>query len=536
VFIGGGFGVGLTVADLAPLPPEFGPPVTAVPSLGELLPVHARTAAEKAAELRRVQQLEASLAAYKLELVAAFAADRPAAADRQPGEPGTAADAGEDAVPGGPAPEGVSEFFPDELALTLNCARATATTLTEHALTLTGPLTATLAELAAGRLDWPRARTLAEELGWQVRDTDPAVVAAVEAAVLPEAASLSIRRLKERLRRELAARDAAASDRRREQAHRAVTVRRRPVGDGVSELVAGMPDELAAACQATIDELAWRAQQAGDDRPIGMLRSGILADLVLRPWLAPEPVAAQIEVQVPLGALTPDRFLAWGAPPPAAFTRPGTVAAPTGTVAGTPITAAHVRHLLAQLDAVGLQTPPGGSLSFAFTDQNGALQAVATLRELRLAARRGCTNHPAGDCGCPVLDRPAPTDAYRPTAAQRRFLTTRDRSCRHPGCGNKAGWADADHVLPHAASGATDCANLCCLCRRHHRLKTLAPGWTYVMTPDGILTVRAPSGVTRTSRPPGLQLTGPRVITRPPEPGPDQHPPVPHPADDPPPF
>jgi hypothetical protein len=131
-----------------------------------------------------------------------------------------------------------------------------------------------------------------------------------------------------------------------------------------------------------------------------------------------------------------------------------------------------------------------------------------------------------------AADRPAPTDAYPPTAAQRRFLTTRDRSCRHPGCDNKAGWADADHVIPHAQGGATDCANLCCLCRRHHRLKTFAPGWTYAMTPDGILTVRAPSGVTRTSRPPGLQLTGPRVITRPP----DRPPPAPDPADDPPPF
>jgi uncharacterized protein DUF222 len=547
MFSGGGFGVELTVADLTPLPPEFGPPVTSAPSLAEVLPVYARTAAEKAAELQRVQRLKAELAAYELELVAGFAADRPASLDRQPGDPGAATSAEET------APEGVSEFFPDELALTLNCARATATTLTEHALTLTGSLTATLAELAAGWLDWPRARTFAEELGWTARDTDPAVIAAVEAAVLPEAAGLSVRKLKARLRAELAARDAAASDRRRERAHRAVTVKRRPVGDGVSELVAGMPDELAAACQAAIDELAWRAQRAGDDRPIGMLRSGVLADLVLRPWLVPEPVAAHLEVQVPLGALTPDRFLAVGAPLPAAFqrraeagagsgpvageadcgrVRPGGVAAPTGTVVGTPITAAHVRDLLAQLDAAGLHTPPGGSLSFAFTDHTGALQAVATLRELRLAATRGCRQHPAGDCGCPVIESPAPTDAYEPTAAQRRFLTTRDRTCRHPGCDNRAGWADADHVLPHAAGGATDCANLCCLCRRHHRLKTFAPGWVYAMTPDGILTVRAPSGVTRTSRPPGLQLTGPRVITRPP----DRPPPEPDPTDDPPPF
>ncbi|HSU00901.1 MAG TPA: hypothetical protein VLJ85_24880 [Geodermatophilus sp.] len=57
------------------------------------------------------------------------------------------------------------------------------------------------------------------------------------------------------------------------------------------------------------------------------------------------------------------------------------------------------------------------------------------------------------------------------------------------------------------------------------------------MTPDGILTVTAPSGVTRTSRPPGLQLVGPRVLTRPPQPGPDQQPPpTPDPAADRPPF
>jgi hypothetical protein len=92
MFFGGGFGVGLTVADLTP--PEFGPPITSVPALGEVLPVHLRSPEEKALELQRVQQVKAELAAYEVELVAAFAADRPASLDRQPGEPGAAADAG----------------------------------------------------------------------------------------------------------------------------------------------------------------------------------------------------------------------------------------------------------------------------------------------------------------------------------------------------------------------------------------------------------------------------------------------------------
>jgi hypothetical protein len=85
-------------------------------------------------------------------------------------------------------------------------------------------------------------------------------------------------------------------------------------------------------------------------------------------------------------------------------------------------------------------------------------------------------------------------------------VTTRDRTCRFPTCGQRVGWADADHVVPHAHGGATDCANLCCLCRSHHRLKTFARGWRFTMSDDGVLTVTTPSGVTRTTRPPGMRF------------------------------
>jgi hypothetical protein len=105
-----------------------------------------------------------------------------------------------------------------------------------------------------------------------------------------------------------------------------------------------------------------------------------------------------------------------------------------------------------------------------------------------------------------VLDRPPPVDRYAPTPAQRRFVRARDRGCRHPGCRRPATRTDLDHVCAYRAGGETDCANLCCLCRRHHRLKTHAPGWRYRMTPDGMLKVTTPSGVTRCTRPPGLHL------------------------------
>ena len=157
-------------------------------------------------------------------------------------------------------------------------------------------------------------------------------------------------------------------------------------------------------------------------------------------------------------------------------------------VDGEPVTAALARELLERLDALcpgGLQAPTDGTLSLSITDEDGRLVAAVTRRELESAVRRG-----------QGLGPPPAVDRYEPTPAQRRFARTRDRTCRHPGCGNRAGWADLDHVVAHAEGGATDCANLCCLCRRHHRLKTHARGWRYVMTPDGVLTVTTPSGVT----------------------------------------
>lgn len=195
----------------------------------------------------------------------------------------------------------------------------------------------------------------------------------------------------------------------------------------------------------------------------------------------------------------------------------------SGDVAGFAITAAHLRELLRRVEAIGLTAPVGGSLTFALTDERGQLLATVTAAELARLARRGCPQHTDARCECDVLGKPADTEAYEPGAAQRRFVTTRDRRCRMPNCGQRVGLADLDHVVPHAEGGRTSCTNLCCACRSHHRLKTFARGWHFRLDPDGTLHVTSPSGITRTTRPPGL---------RPPEPTPAR----PDPAADPPPF
>ena len=86
-------------------------------------------------------------------------------------------------------------------------------------------------------------------------------------------------------------------------------------------------------------------------------------------------------------------------------------------------------------------------------------------------------------------------------------------------------------MLAHGDGGPTDCTNLCCLCRRHHRLKTHAPGWRYALTADGVLSVTTPSGVTRTTRPPGLRYRDVLTLVR----GSAERPPLPDDSD-PPPF
>ncbi|MCU1671539.1 MAG: endonuclease [Blastococcus sp.] len=524
-----GFGVGLTVAPVdPPWPAEAGPPEGLPRSparLGEVLPVAARSDAEKALELQRVVQLEAALAAYKAELVLGLAADRPEMLDRAPGEPGARVGVGS------PVP-GASEFFTEELAVVLNCSRRSAERLAADSFVLVKRLPGVWAALADGVLDRPRAGVFLDVLGHARREVADPVVA----RLLPAATELSLGRLRAALTRAVLAVDAAFAEQRRVAAARSADVRMYPTDAGMSALVTEVPAPVAAACWSTVNELAWMRKNDGDPRPIGQLRTVTFADLILRPWDTSRPaVTAVLDVVAPLSSLT-----SGGA-------GTGSAAQP-GEVHGQPITAAHVRELLAQLDAVcpgGLQAPAGGALQISVTDADGALLAATSRPQLERIARRGCPDHPPGTagspppdrtellpaagCGCPVLARPVPVDRYTPSAGQRRFLRRRDRTCRHPGCGQPVARTDIDHVQPYGAGGNTDCANLCCLCRRHHRLKTHAQGWRFLLTPHGVGGVTTPSGITRSTRPPGLRdLTQLPALPAPPGPPP--------PPEEPPPF
>ncbi|WP_157943892.1 DUF222 domain-containing protein [Blastococcus atacamensis] len=184
-----------------------------------------------------------------------LAARRPDTLDRQVGEPGAASPewlpgAGREAAPG------VSEFFADELAQVLNCSRTAASALADQSLVLLRHLPATWAALADGRLDWPRARAPAAELGPVTGEVEPEVLSQVEVAVLLRADRLSVSGLRAAARAELLRRDEAAAERRRRQAERCADVTVRAGRDGMAELSAFLPQPLAAALRDTVDHYA----------------------------------------------------------------------------------------------------------------------------------------------------------------------------------------------------------------------------------------------------------------------------------------
>jgi hypothetical protein len=447
-----------------------------------------------AAELGRLQRNRARDAAREADLILRLAELRPDADDPHEGTPGARNRTWRKTDP---EFRGVSEFFPDEVAHAINLGRGTAAFRARRAYTWRENLPATFAALHRGAIDERRAGVLADAL----QHTTGQLARAVEGALLPEACDLSLARLRARALELLAELDATAIGERHEHAKHAADVRTYGTGDGMATLAGDMSAEEAAACYDVIDQLARMAKEDGDPRQIGQIRASIHSMLILRPADSGQPgVTVNLAVTASLEGLEG-------------------VSAGGGEVNGFPITAAHLRDLLRRIGALGLTTPEGGALTFAITDENGRLLATVSGAELARRARNGCPDHSKGDCSCPVVHLPPPTDAYEPTAAQQRFVKTRDRRCRFPNCGQRVGWADIDHLVAHAEGGPTSCSNLCCACRSHHRLKTFARGWVFRMDADGTLQVTSPSGITRTTRPPGM---------RPPDPEP--------PADDPPPF
>jgi hypothetical protein len=475
------------VDDRDPGPPREGVPDPVVPA--DLAPLMTET--EIVSGIRSAHARQAR--EYALELVAIAQLARRRRCDdlmaRGPrGGPGV--DSRARAVP---ELADVREDFVTELAVIRGCTELEAHAKAREAVLLTSVLEPTWSELFAGRIGIRHTRVMVDLLA----DAPPTVAAEVQRRVLADAEHRTPGGLRDRVRHHLYRLDSAARERRRKAAERETDVRVWPKDEGVSTLGIDFSTPHALAARGAIAQYAQWMRADGDQRPMGVLRCEAAWALIMRPWDTTRPPAtALLTIHAALPALRPDGDRLQSQQP--------------AEVDGQVVSAAQCRELLAELGALRLgDLPVGGGIQIAVHDPaTGELLTVATRQELQRGAgrrrtrRRGRPGAPPSLAG-PGLTRPADTAGYAPTAAQKRHVTVRDRHCRMPGCRRRPGRCDIDHARAYRDGGPTACWNLCCLCRRHHRIKTFARGWHFELLADGRLIVRTPSGIYRATVPPG---------------------------------
>src|SRR3954464_13685066 len=220
------------------------------------LPVSWLSEEEKAEELARLQANRARDAAREAEVIVGLAADRPDELDPPPRTPGARRGSWK---PDGELP-GVSDAFPAELSMVLNCGRGTAVWRARRAWTWIALLPQTFAALKRGEIDERRAQELFDAL----QSADPELVPLVDAAITREVPGLltvaALRRRALELLLELAPQSADAN---REQAVKVADVFVQPRTDGVATLGADLPADEAAEAHDMIDQLAVLAKAGG---------------------------------------------------------------------------------------------------------------------------------------------------------------------------------------------------------------------------------------------------------------------------------
>jgi hypothetical protein len=264
---------------------------------------------------------------------------------------------------------------------------------------------------------------------------------------------------------------------------------------GLAELVALLPEADALAVRATLRALSYDRSDPDDRRTGDQRRADLLVTLVTgaparlgRLQDAQCALRDPVDVQVRLDVTVPADALTGGGAPAEV---PGYGSVPAVT-------------------ARGLAAPHGAAAGGAGCTARPLVYDPATGRLLGFGAS-----------AVPIrwLDELPIGRGYQHAPSLDTAVRLRDGMCRAPGCRRAASRCDCDHVMPYPR-GQTSLANSCCLCRRHHRLKTHAPGWTVTGNGDA-LTWRTPTGGTVTTHPNDYRPLGP---------------PAADPSDDPPPF
>ncbi len=210
--------------------------------------------------------------ARELAAVAELARRRGVALAPQPGRP--------------PADQLQANFAPNEIALALTLTGCSAEYWMSLAVSLGSRLPATLAALAAGKIDLARAKLIDQYT--TVLDDDLARM--VEARVLPKAERQTTGQLRAALLRAVLAVDPAAAERRRKEAERNARVELTGEPEGTASLLGRfLPAAQASAAWSRIDMIAKALQDSGAAGGIDLLRAQVLLRLLLGQPPSPPP-------------------------------------------------------------------------------------------------------------------------------------------------------------------------------------------------------------------------------------------------------
>ena len=438
-------------------------------------------------------------------------------ARRRPGDDRVAARSGRVSV--------ASEFAPDEVGLALRLSRVAAGARLEQSVTLERVLPEVLVTWEHGELDGLKVRAIVEAC----RPLSVEHARAVAARVLPRAGERTVGALRAALARAVIAVDPEGAAVRHREARRERRVVLNPEPEGMASLWGLLPAPDAVAAYQHLGTLA-RALGAADPRGMDARRADLMADLLTgRRCALTHPSAGGCVDDAPgtrtgsahgpsgespagaaAGGSAGDQADAGAAPPGGSGSdRSDAGEAPPGARAdvGDRADAGGSGWWSGQRGPARVR-PPSVHVTVPITMLMGLDESPGELRgygpipaELArdIAAdgtwKRLLTDPESGT----LLDHGRTT--YQPPTALADHIRARDVECRSPICRRTAVDADLDHTIAWNDGGTTCEHNLHAGCRHDHRLKTHAPNWTVIQSPDGTITYVTPTGHRYTSKP-----------------------------------
>ena len=410
------------------------------------------------------------------------------------------------------------EHVREEIAMTLTLTGWGADRLLGLAVAL-DRLPLTQAALASGAIDERRADVVASELA----GLDEEHAAAVEARLLPKAASQTTAQLRQVARRAVLAADPHAARRRKDKARRDARVEVFTEAAGTAALAGrDLPPAAVLAADANLTSLALDMRSAGAGGTLDQLRARAYLRLLTGQPNADQSRADQSRADQPRADQPrADQSRADQRRPAQSALQPEP---------GLPAVRGVIHLTLPLTTWLGWSQAPGAAAGYGPLDADDSRTIAAMLAAhpattwcITLTGQAG---HPvahgcAGTRGGPAPPRASPGTApngpdwlgqitieplqtapcthpregrgYQPGPRLRHLVQVRNPTCTAPGCRRPAQRCDLDHTTPHHLGGRTCECNLGPLCRRHHRCKQL-PGWTLTQPSPGTFTWTTPAG------------------------------------------